>query len=105
MSFTAPKRYKTFAEFYPFYLSQHREKGTRALHVLGTGLVLGNALAAALLLRPRLLLLCPVLGYGPAWASHALLERNKPATFTYPFYSLLADFKMFFEIITGRLTM
>ncbi|KAG2448217.1 hypothetical protein HYH02_006802 [Chlamydomonas schloesseri] len=95
-------RFKTFAEFYPFYQSQHRHRGTRSLHLVGTGLALLTAVAAVASRRPRLLLLAPVLGYGPAWASHALVERNRPATFRYPLWSLLADLRMFVNVLTGR---
>jgi len=49
------------------------------------------------------LFLLPIFGYGFAWISHFLIEKNKPATFKYPFYSLLGDFKMFFEILTGKI--
>jgi hypothetical protein len=95
-------RFKTFKEFYPFYLSQHRQLGTRLLHVLGTSLVLLNVGWALRARRARLLLLAPLLGYGPAWLSHMLCERNRPATFQYPLWSLMADFKMFAEILTRK---
>lgn len=95
-------RYSTFAEFYPYYASQHRALGTRLLHVAGTAAVLAHTAWALASRQPRLLLLAPLLGYGPAWLGHALVERNRPATFTYPLWSLMADFKMFFAIVTGR---
>ncbi|PNH03579.1 hypothetical protein TSOC_010354 [Tetrabaena socialis] len=96
------QRLRTFAAFYPFYASQHRRLGTRLLHVLGTSAVLLDVGLALALRRPRLLLLAPLLGYGPAWLSHLLCERNRPATFRYPLWSLAADFKMFLGIITGK---
>ncbi|EFJ40561.1 hypothetical protein VOLCADRAFT_99673 [Volvox carteri f. nagariensis] len=96
------RRYNTFEEFYPFYLTQHRRLGTRVLHIFGTSLVLLNAGWALVARQPRLLLLAPVLGYGPAWLSHMLCECNRPATFQYPLWSLMADFKMFVDILRGR---
>ncbi|GLC38667.1 hypothetical protein PLESTB_000458100 [Pleodorina starrii] len=95
-------RYRSFQEFYPFYLSQHRRLGTRLLHVLGTSLVLASVGWALAARRQSLLLVAPLLGYGPAWLSHALCERNRPATLQYPLWSLMADFRMFAGILTGR---
>ncbi|GLI69203.1 hypothetical protein VaNZ11_013775 [Volvox africanus] len=94
-------RYTTFKEFYRFYLTQHRHFGTRLLHMFGTSLVLINVGWALASRQPRLLLLTPLLGYGPAWLSHLLCERNRPATFQYPLWSLAADLKMFADILTG----
>lgn len=98
-------RYKSFAEFYPFYLTQHRHFGTRLLHVVGTSLVLLNISWALATRQPRWLLLSPLLGYGPAWLSHLLCERNRPATFQNPLWSLMADFKMFVDILICRETL
>jgi hypothetical protein len=96
------KRYGTFHDFYPFYLSEHGRSGTRRLHFLGTLLVplaLGGAVACR---RWDLLLLVPVFGYGFAWAGHFFVERNRPATFQYPLYSLAGDFRMFVDMLRGR---
>ena len=92
-----------FADFWPFYLREHRKRGTRALHYAGTGLVILIAGAALAIGDGRLIAALPIAGYGFAWASHALVERNRPATFTYPLWSLAADFRMFFLWLTGRL--
>jgi hypothetical protein len=96
-------KFRSFAEFWPFYLREHSRAGTRRCHYAGTGLVLLLAAAAAATTRWRLLLLIPVAGYGFAWISHLGLERNRPATFAYPAWSLAADFRMFFLWATGRL--
>ena len=95
-------RLKTFEEFWPFYVAQHSRASTRACHFAGTTLVLGS-LAAGVALSPALALLAPVLGYGPAWIGHFFFEKNRPATFTHPWYSLLGDWVMFRDLLTGRL--
>ncbi|MGS1016211.1 Mpo1-like protein [Allosphingosinicella humi] len=95
--------YKSFEEFWPFYLREHSKPRTRAFHYVGTSLVVALALAALVTGRWWLLLAMPVAGYAFAWVSHAAIERNRPATFTYPAWSLRADFKMWWLWLTGRL--
>jgi hypothetical protein len=96
------KRYETFAEFYPFYLSEHKHPISRRLHFIGTGLVFVLLLFALLYGHWWLWLGIPLVGYGFAWVGHYFFERNKPATFQYPLYSLRSDFKLFFEILSGK---
>ncbi len=96
-------RYKSFSEFWPYYLREHSRPTTRALHYFGTSLVVLVALGAVLTGRWLLLLAMPVAGYFFAWLGHFAVERNRPATFTYPLWSLLADFKMWGCWITGRM--
>jgi hypothetical protein len=100
MSALKPHRYTTFAAFYPFYITEHQNLVSRRLHVIGTGLAI-LALLAGTVVDLRLLLVAPVLGYGFAWAGHAFFEKNRPATFQYPLFSLMGDFRLFFETITG----
>ena len=95
--------FHSIAEFYPFYLSEHRKPSTRAMHFIGTGLVIICFFYAVFSHQWMLLLLIPVVGYGFAWISHAFIERNKPATFTYPLFSLGSDFIMFWDMLTGRI--
>lgn len=95
--------YRTFAEFWPFYLRQHSQPRTRALHYAGTILVIAIALVAVATGHLTWLLAIPVAGYGFAWAAHFGVEKNRPATFTYPLWSLAADFKMWWLWMTGRL--
>lgn len=96
-------RYTSFSAFYPFYLSQHQDRTCRRLHVAGSTLVLVVLLGAVATQAWSLLWLLPLLGYGFAWVGHFRYERNKPATFTYPLYSLMGDWVMWWQTLTGKL--
>jgi len=98
-----PSRFQSFAEFWPFYLGEHRNHATRQVHVVGTLLAFLLLLAALVSGRWLLLIAVPVIGYGFAWVSHAFIEKNRPATFTYPAWSLLGDLRMLWLWLTGRL--
>jgi hypothetical protein len=95
--------FRSFAAFYPYYLGEHRHPFCRALHYIGSSLVLGVLLFAVLSQQWVYLWLLPLIGYGFAWLGHLLFEHNKPATFSYPFYSLAADWVMYKDFLTGRL--
>jgi len=95
--------FATFAEFYPFYLTEHRQRATRRLHFLGTCLVIALGVAALVSRRPSLFSVMPVAGYSFAWLGHFVFEKNRPATFRHPWYSLAADFVMFRDILIGRI--
>lgn len=95
--------YRTFAEFWLFYLREHSRPETRALHYAGTALVIAVAAYAFATGRWWWLLAMPLAGYGFAWFAHFRVERNRPATFTYPLWSLIADYRMFGLWITGSL--
>jgi hypothetical protein len=97
------KRYGTFEEFWPFYVREHQKKATRVMHFVGTTAAVAT-FATGLLLRKRwMMIVAPVLGYGPAWISHFFIEKNTPATFKYPLWSLRADFVMWKKIVTGQM--
>ena len=100
---TSETEYRSFADFYPFYLSQHTNRTCRRLHFAGSLLVL-VVLACALVSGELLWLLAlPVIGYGFAWLGHFAFEKNKPATFSYPLYSLRGDWVMFFQMLSGKI--
>lgn len=93
----------TFHEFWGRYLRAHARPLTRALHYLGTTLALASLAAAALLADWRMLPAAPLIGYGFAWAAHALVEGNRPETFGHPLWSLASDLRMLALAATGRL--
>ena len=97
------ERYKTYAEFWPHYLREHRRRATRAMHYIGTGLGVACVIGALASQIWWLLAVALVVGYGPAWLAHAAIERNWPATFSYPVWSLISDFRMAALWLTGRL--
>lgn len=95
--------FTTFKEFYPYYLSEHKNITSRRLHFIGTGLVLLLLIVGIITGQWLLFIIIPLSGYGFAWFGHFFFEKNKPATFKYPFYSLGSDFVMFWDMLTGKL--
>jgi hypothetical protein len=95
--------YQTFEDFWPFYLSQHANATCRILHVFGSTLSLSFLIYCFAHQNWVQLLWCLPLGYGPAWIGHFAFEKNKPATFKYPRWSFLADFKMLWYFYSGQL--
>ncbi len=96
------KEFKDFKEFYPFYLLQHQNPKCKRLHFIGTLLVCLFLLTALITRNYYWLILVPIVGYGFAWVGHFVFEKNKPATFQHPFYSLLGDFVLFKDILLGK---
>jgi hypothetical protein len=96
------RRFASFREFYPFYLSEHANRVSRRLHFIGSCGVLA-LLATAIVQRDAGWLLVALLcGYGFAWVGHFFFEKNRPATFRHPFYSLAGDWRMFWDVLRGR---
>ncbi|HEU4664819.1 MAG TPA: DUF962 domain-containing protein [Dokdonella sp.] len=94
--------YTSFREFYPYYLSEHADRNCRRMHFAGSTLVLlvvGIAVGTG---DARWLWLAPLLGYGFAWIGHFAFEKNRPATFRHPLYSLAGDWVMYADILRGR---
>ena len=97
-----PARYTTYNDFFPYYLREHSKKNTRIFHYIGTGLgqiILWSSILTQSWLFIPLAFVC---GYAFAWVGHFFIEHNKPATFKYPLYSLIADHVMYLEIIRGK---
>lgn len=98
-----PNKFTSFAEFYPYYLREHANPVCRSMHYIGSILVLLLLLQALATGAYQLLWLLPVVGYGFAWIGHFFIEKNRPATFTYPFYSLAGDWVMLKDFLTGQI--
>lgn len=96
-------RVSTYGEFWPIYLREHRKPLTRAFHYVGTGLGLMLLAAAVVSGNLWLILAAFVCGYAFAWVAHMTIEKNKPATFQYPLWSFISDFRMFFMFLSGRI--
>jgi hypothetical protein len=96
------REYRSFAEFYPFYLSEHSNAVCRRLHFTGSLLIVFAVLYVIFTRRWLVLLAILLIGYGFAWVEHFFFEKNRPATFTYPVYSLMGDWQMFRDILTGK---
>lgn len=99
----AARRFASFGEFYPFYLSEHANVVSRRLHFTGSSLVLGCLLAAVTTANAWWLLGALLCGYGFAWVGHFFFERNRPATFSHPVYSFIGDWVMYKDILTGKI--
>lgn len=99
----ADREFKTYSEFYAFYLSEHAKPMTRRLHFVGTSLAGACLLFAIIKLNWIYLPLALIFGYGIAWTAHYFVERKAPVTFRHPFYSLVSDWRMWWEMLSGKL--
>lgn len=96
-------RYASFAEFYPFYLKEHSNRSCRRLHFIGSTLVIAVIVFALVSGELRWLWLIPLIGYGFAWVGHFGFEKNRPATFKHPLYSLAGDWVMYGQMLRGKI--
>ena len=96
------ERYKTFKEFYPYYINEHENKYTKLLHFIGTSVGIFFLIIFLTSFEFMYLLFALISGYAFAWIGHFFIEKNKPATFKYPLYSFIGDHKMFIEILQGK---
>jgi hypothetical protein len=103
MTGDAAKRFASFAEYYPFYLSEHSNRTCRRLHFAGSSFALGFAVTAVVTGNAWWAAAALLAGYGFAWVGHFFFEHNRPATFSYPRYSFLGDWVMYKDMWTGRL--
>jgi hypothetical protein len=97
------RRFTSFAEFWPFYVQEHSRPATRWVHFLGSTLAIALLIASVATRQWWLLVAVPIVGYGFAWTSHIGLEHNRPATFKYPLWSFVADWKMWLLMATGQM--
>lgn len=96
------RTFQHFADFYPYYLKEHSDSTCRRLHFIGTSLVIVILASALISASWMWLWILPLAGYSFAWAGHFFFEKNRPATFKYPLYSLLGDFAMYRDMLLGK---
>jgi len=96
------KAFRTFHDFYPFYLGEHANRTCRRLHFTGTSIAAVLLCAAVITQRWWLIGVAFLQGYAFAWIGHFFFEHNKPATFKYPWFSLLGDWRLWWDILSGR---
>jgi hypothetical protein len=93
----------TYEEFWPYYVSQHLHPATRAIHVAGTAAALVCGAVAVAMRKPVMLAVSPAVAYGPAFTSHFVIEKNRPASFGHPLWSARADFRQCWRFVTRKL--
>ena len=98
----AGERFQSFSAFYPHYIDEHSNRTCRRIHVVGSALVLVVLGVAIVTRNAWWLLAMPLVGYGFAWVGHFFFEKNRPATFKYPLWSLMGDWRMFWETVSGK---
>jgi hypothetical protein len=97
------KTYRTFHDFYPFYLGEHANRTCRRLHFAGTSIAAALLIAAVLTQHGWLVAVALVQGYGFAWVGHFFFEHNRPATFKYPWFSFMGDWRLWWDMLRGRI--
>jgi hypothetical protein len=96
------KPFRTFADFYPFYLSEHANRISRRLHFVGTSIAVALLITSLVTQLWWLVAVALIQGYAFAWVGHFFFEHNKPATFRYPRFSFMGDWRLWWEILTGK---
>jgi hypothetical protein len=96
------KLFRTFDDFYPFYLGEHTNRTCRRLHFTGTSIAVALLFAAVVTQRWWLIAVAFAQGYAFAWVGHFFFEHNKPATFKYPWFSLMGDWRLWWDILNGK---
>ena len=96
-------RFRSFADFYPFYLSEHANRVSRRLHFTGSSIAIALVIAAIVAQTWWLIAVALVQGYAFAWIGHFFFEHNRPATFKYPGYSFVGDWRMWWDIVSGKI--
>ena len=94
---------RTFADFYPFYLSEHSNRVSRRLHFVSTSIALALLIAALATQVWWLFAIALVQGYALAWVGHFFFEHNRPATFKYPGFSFVGDWRLWRDILTRKI--
>ena len=97
------RKFTTFADFYPFYLGEHRNPVCRVLHFIGTSVGLSLLITAFITKLWWLIPVGIVQGYAWAWVGHFGFEKNKPASFKQPLYSFMGDWVMWFQLLTAKI--
>ncbi len=97
------RRFASFREFYPFYLSEHSDRNCRRMHFVGLSLALAFSVAAIATRNAAWLLVSLLCGYGFAWIGHFAFEKNKPASFKQPLYSFIGDWVMYLQTWAGKI--
>ncbi len=95
----ADQEFRTFEEYWTFYVKEHQTKANRVLHFVGTTAAMACVAGGLLTKRRWLLAVAPVVGYGPAWIGHYFLEGNRPASFDHPLWALRADLVMWSKMV------
>jgi hypothetical protein len=103
MRMSEPKTYRTFSEFYPFYLSEHANRISRRLHFIGTTIAAVLLVTAFVTQTGWLIAVAIVQAYTFAWIGHFFFEHNRPATFQYPLFSFIGDWRMWWDVLTGKI--
>jgi len=97
------REFKSFADFWPYYLSEHGKSATRVMHCIGTLMAIGIVILMIAIGKWWLFPLALIPGYGLAWIAHFFIEKNRPATFSYPLWSFMGDWKMLALMMSGKL--